>query len=76
MEKKRYTVLTFRGYDNFDNLYSAFKSVRGLINDIDNDGWCSAYWWARIIDNHVGVSRLVYKMLNGRFRVTGWIDLK
>lgn len=76
MEKKRFQVVTFRGYDSFDDLYSATKSVRGFIEDIEKDGWCSAFWWARIIDNQVGVSRLVFKMLGGRFRVSQWLALR
>lgn len=75
MEKKRYTVITFRGYDTFDDLYSAIKSVRGLINDIGNDGWCSAYWWVRVFDSHTGECRIIYKTQSGRFYITQWITL-
>lgn len=66
----RYQVVTFRGYQYCNNVPEAIKAAKEMVLGIVNDKWDNTFWWARIIDIHVGISKLVYRQENGRFYST------
>ena len=76
MEKKRYRVVTFRGYYDTDIIGDAVEMGRTMVNDIINDKWDSSFHWARVIDNNIGISFIMYKRKNGEFRYTPWLALR
>lgn len=76
MEKKRFRVVTFRGYYDTDKLGDAVEMGRTMVCDIIKDKWDSSFHWARVIDNNIGISFIMYKRKNGEFRYTPWLALR
>lgn len=76
MEKSRYQVVTFRGYDYASFYVDAYEKAQSLIMGIKSDHWADEYWWCRIIDRHKGVSRLVWMRGNYQFNCSQWLALK
>lgn len=76
MEKKRFKVVTFRGFYNADILGDAVDMGRTLIDNIIIDKWDSSFHWARVIDNHIGISFIMYKSKEGEFCYTPWLALR
>lgn len=76
MEEKRFQVVTFRGFQYCANVPAAIKAAKEMIQGIANDKWDDSFWWARIIDIHVGTSIIVYRKAGCRFCLTSWIALR
>ena len=76
MDSKRYTIRTFRGYEDYEDYGYAVAGAKFMILDIKNDGWCDDYWWCEIIDNHRGVSKIVTLMGARYFSFTRWLHLR
>ena len=76
MEKKRYRVVTFRGYYDTDDIGDAIEKSEYLISEIADDNWDCSFQWARIIDNQIGVSLLVYRDLNRKCHFTNGLALR
>lgn len=72
----RYQVVTFRGYQYCNNVTGAIKTAKEMVLGIVNDKWDNSFWWARIIDVHVGTSKIIYTLSNGRFCSTNWVTLR
>lgn len=75
MNKKRYTIITFRDYMESDYFDTAVEKAKMLIKDIKADGWCDDYWWARVHDNHKGRSRMIWLRGNYYWSLTQWLAL-
>lgn len=75
MEKKRYTVKTFRGYQHCDSYRDAVASGRLLIDGIKDDKWAEEFWWCAIIDNHKGLTQIMTKSGSYYYGRTKWIHL-
>lgn len=76
MGKKRYTIITFRGYEECDDLGVAMEKGRDMIKEIVKDGWDHSLQWARVLDNWKAISTLMYRRLDDRFHYTNWLALK
>ena len=76
MEKKRFRVQTFRGYYDADVLGDAVEMGRDMVLGIIKDKWDDSFHWARVIDNNIGISFIMYKRKNGEFRYTPWLALR
>lgn len=75
MIKERYTIQTFRGYQCIDDYQQAFALAKEMIEGVKQDMWCNDYWWARIIDNHKSLSRLVWLRGNYCWQQSQWLHL-
>lgn len=75
MEKKRYTIKTFRGYHDYDTYRDAVANARELITEIIFDRWVEEYWWCAIIDNHKGLCQIMTKSGKFYYGRTKWLRL-
>ena len=76
MEKKRFQVVTFRGYHETDVLGDAVEMGRHMIDEIARDKWCLQFQWARVVDRNIGITFLIYRRVAGEFRYTPWLALR
>lgn len=75
MNQKRYTIVTFRGYYESDYFDTAVEMAKHIIKDIKADSWDEVFWWARVRDNHKGLSRLIWLRGNYCWQSTQWLAL-
>lgn len=76
MDCKRYTIRTFRGYEDYDDYGYAIAGAKFMILDIKSDGWSPEYLWCEVIDNHTGHSKIVTLMGARYFSITRWLHLR
>lgn len=75
MNKKRFTIVTFRGYDESEYYDTAIEKAKMMVKGIKFDKWCEEYWWARVLDNYKGRSRLIWLRGNYQWSLTQWLAL-
>lgn len=76
MEKKRFKVVTFRGYYDTDVLDDAIEMGKEMIKGIMHDKWENAFHWARVIDENIGISFLMYMRKGDEIQYTPWLALR
>lgn len=73
MGQKRYAVITFRGYVMASSFLEAKSEAKKAISGIVDDGFGDNYRWARIVDRHKHLSRVVTLMGNYRWYLSAWL---
>lgn len=70
---KRYRVVTFRGYEETEELDQAVEKGLKSLDEIQRTFKDSTIWWVRIEDKEKGILKLITSCEPGQLNSTHWI---